>query len=419
MPRPFQSPISPHLSPNATGSSLVLAASYLLNPLRWLVWRRGRAVARLEQRFRKDYAAVEALAVDSGRTALQLIIEALELTDGDEVVTQAFTCIVVPNSIIAAGGTPRYLDIDQSYNLDPAQLATALARDGSRIRAVIVQHTFGVPAQLEAIAALCKKHDVALIEDCAHALGAKVNGQLVGTFGDAAMFSFGRDKVISSVSGGLVVTSHPAIASSLKKTRSSLPLPRRSWIAQRFAHAIIFAVAKRLYYTLSLGKIIIVLSRKFHLVPDVLVAKEKHGQAPSKQYLLPNGLADWAMQQYETLPLFNHHRLTLAATYKKALSNATQKINPNTEPIYLRYSIEVANQAQLLKSTRSAGILLGDWYREVITPSSTPLTKLGYRSGSCPQAEKLSKRIVNLPTNPLTTGTQAARVIQAVSTQTR
>ena len=118
--------------------------------------------------------------------------------EGDEVLVQAFTCVAVPNSVLWAQATPVYADIDATLNIDPIDVEKKIT---NRTKAIIVQHTFGIPADMDALVALAKKHNILLIEDCAHSLGATYKGKKVGTFGDAAFFSFGRDKVVSSVFG--------------------------------------------------------------------------------------------------------------------------------------------------------------------------------------------------------------------------
>ena len=128
------------------------------------------------------------------------MIKSFDITYGDEVIVQAFTCLAVPEVVIWCGAKPVYLDIDESLNLDIRLLEKSIS---SKTRIIIVQHTFGIPAKIDMIKKIAQKHNIILIEDCAHSLGAKYNSQKIGTFGDAAFFSFGRDKVISSVFGGL------------------------------------------------------------------------------------------------------------------------------------------------------------------------------------------------------------------------
>jgi len=387
---------------------------YLITPWLWRYWKKGPHIVQLENSFKRDYPGSTALAVDSGRSALRLVLEGLNLKPGDEVVTQAFTCIVVPNAIRAAGGTPRFLDIDSTYNLSPEILKATLSKN-HRITAVIVQHTFGVPADILSIQKICQDHSITLIEDCAHSLGVSVNSQPIGSFGDAAIFSFGRDKVISSVSGGMAIAFRKDLQKHLSNLEPKLPLPSLFWIKQRLLHPVIFSVAKRLYYVVNVGKVIIAVGRKLRLLPDVLSTQEKAGQAPAQVYRLPNAIAHLAIQQYQQLPKNLEHRHSIAKMYRANIKHPSQQIPPNSKPLYLRYSIEVKNQTELLKKGRLQGILLGDWYTDIVIPCSANHSDIGYIDGSCPAAERLATRIVNLPTNPLTSPTAAQQVINFIN----
>ena len=129
--------------------------------------------------------------------------EALGIGPGDEVLLQAPTHIVVPNAIRYTGARPVYVDcLPDNWNID---LRGCRARITPRTK-VVVQHTFGIPADNGRGAAFAAEHGLVLIEDCVHALGATWRGRPVGTFGRAAFFSTEETKIISTTMGGMVVT---------------------------------------------------------------------------------------------------------------------------------------------------------------------------------------------------------------------
>lgn len=410
-------PISASLSPNATAQSLRTALSYLCNPLRWTRWKRGPEIERLERTFKEMFHAPFAKSFDGGRTALYAVIEALQLEEHDEVFLQSFTCVVVPNAILAARAVPVFVDIDESYNMSVESLKRAI-KASTHPKAVIIQHSFGQPADVEAFRAVCDEYGMVLVEDCAHSLGASAGGKLVGTVGDAAMFSFGRDKIISSVSGGMAITSHPEIGTHLNRIWLGMRFPGLLWIKQRLLHQPIFAIAKRLYYTCSIGKVIIHLGKALRLLPLVLEQKEKQEAKQKAEFRMPNALAAIANGQMEQLRAFNAHRQELAGFYDEQLSSLPAVVRPcrlpNTEPIYLRYTIQAQKTDALLQYAKQRGILLGDWYRPVIAPAGTNMAAAGYEAGSCPVAEQLSDHVVNLPTSPETTLDDARHVISII-----
>ena len=142
----------------------------------------------------------------------------------------------------------------------------------------MVQHTFGMPANMDEIIAFVE-HNLILIEDCAHSLGAEYRGKKVGTFGKAAFFSFSRDKVISSVYGGMVVTNDlPCRKTSTSSGRIWLSI--YFWIFQQLLHPILMNyIILPIYNFLDLGKYFLVLSQWLHILSKAVHWKEKRGES--------------------------------------------------------------------------------------------------------------------------------------------
>ena len=139
----------------------------------------------------------------SARSSIYAILKSLNYDNGSEVLVTGFTCEVVPNAIINAGYLPVYVDINPvNYCMDPA-IVEKLITD--KTRAIIIQHTFGIPAQINELIKIAQKYNLFVIEDCAVSLGSKYNGKLTGTFGDAAIFSFELSKTITSCWGGMLL----------------------------------------------------------------------------------------------------------------------------------------------------------------------------------------------------------------------
>jgi len=138
----------------------------------------------------------------SARGCLYLLLKSLDLPKETQVISQVFSCGVVINAINKAGLTPILCDINNDYNLD-LDFAEKLITKNTKI--LIIQHTFGVMPNMSKVLNFCQKHNLLLIEDCAHSLGSSFEQRLAGNFGHAAIFSFGRDKVVSTVTGGLGV----------------------------------------------------------------------------------------------------------------------------------------------------------------------------------------------------------------------
>ena len=158
-----------------------------------------RLVKEAEALMRTRFGRKHALALSSCSGALNTALVALEIGPGDEVILPAFVWYSDYNAVVLSGATPVFCDIDPGLNLCPADFARKIT---GRTKAVIVVHYQGAPAQMEEICALGRSHGVAVIEDCAQALGATYRGRPVGSFGDIAVFSFQANKVLAAGEGG-------------------------------------------------------------------------------------------------------------------------------------------------------------------------------------------------------------------------
>jgi perosamine synthetase len=158
------------------------------------------------------------VAVSSGTAGLHLCIRALGVGPGDEVIVPSFTFIAAANAIQYEGATPIFVDIDpQSLNLDPARVEEAIT---ARTRAIVVVHTFGVPAEMDDLLDIAERHHLRIIEDACEAIGAEYDGRRVGAFGDAAVFAFYPNKQITTGEGGMVVTRDQHLATEIRAMRN-------------------------------------------------------------------------------------------------------------------------------------------------------------------------------------------------------
>lgn len=135
----------------------------------------------------------------NGHSALMIAIKAMKLRG--EVITSPFTFVSTTNAIIQSGLTPVFGDIDDSYNLSPASIEELITADTC---AIVAPHIFGIPCDVEAIGKIAEKHNLKVIYDGAQALGTKINGEAIGSFGDITMFSFHAIKVFNSIEGGML-----------------------------------------------------------------------------------------------------------------------------------------------------------------------------------------------------------------------
>lgn len=371
----------------------------------------------LADRLRQYFDVPIAHATNSGRWALALLLRALDNAPEDEVLLQAYTCVSVPGPVLWAGLRPVYVDIHPTTcTMDPADLRRKIT---PRSRVLIIQHTFGTPAHLDELLAVAREHRLVVIEDCAHALGARYRGKLVGSFGDAAVLSFGRDKAISGVFGGALLVARPARFTGLQRELHTLEDPSVLWTLQQLLHPILFVTLIRpLYFVLDIGKALLVLFQRVSVLSKAIVPREKRGETPAfPAARLPGPLASLVLSQFDRHARFNERRRLLARVYEEELAGLPvilPTVPEGGESIYLRYTIQVPHPDDVRRFARRRRILLGDWYDTVVAPRRTDLRAVGYREGSCPVAERVATRSLNVPTNPYLTDGDARRVVDAI-----
>ncbi|WJM15003.1 DegT/DnrJ/EryC1/StrS family aminotransferase [Microbacterium arborescens] len=179
----------------------------------------GPEVAQFEEEFSAHFVLDRpTVAVNSGTAGLHLGLLAAGIGPGDEVIVPSFTFAATGNSVVLAGATPVFADIDSStYTLDPAAVEAAVT---PRTRAIMPVHLYGHPARMAEIVTLARQHDLLVIEDSAQAHGAAVNGRPVGTLGDVAMFSLYPTKNMTSGEGGMVVARDTEVARTVRLLRN-------------------------------------------------------------------------------------------------------------------------------------------------------------------------------------------------------
>ena len=190
----------------------------------------GPRVLEFENNFSSLVGERECVAVNSGTSALHVALLSLGIGKGDEVIVPSFTFAATANSVALTGAKPVFVDIDpKTYNIDPSKIESAVSK---KTRAIMVVHLYGLPADMKLIKKIALRRNLLLIEDAAQAHMAEINGEKVGTFGDAAAFSFYPTKNMTSGEGGMVVLK---AADTAKQAR----LLRNQGMAVRYQNEIV------------------------------------------------------------------------------------------------------------------------------------------------------------------------------------
>jgi len=187
----------------------------------------GRKVAEFEKKFAAFQDAKYGVCVTNGTAALEVALRAVGVRPGDEVIVPPYTFIASASSVLTIGGIPVFVDIDpETYNLDPPKIEAAITE---KTKAIMAVHIGGGPADMDAIAAVAKKHGLRVVEDAAQAHGAAWNGRRVGAIGDVGTFSFQSSKNLTAGEGGYVVTNDPEVYSAAWSLHNCGRVPEGQW----------------------------------------------------------------------------------------------------------------------------------------------------------------------------------------------
>lgn len=178
----------------------------------------GEETKKLENEFAQYCGTQYALATNSGTSALQLAVKAMGVGIGDEIILPAYTFIATAQAILAQGGVPIFADLDDSFCISIDSVKKLITK---KTKAVMVVHIFGNVANVEALKKVIGRKKIAIIEDCAQAIGANYNGKKVGNLGDIGCFSFNEKKALPTGQGGMFTTSNKEFYRIAAATRNT------------------------------------------------------------------------------------------------------------------------------------------------------------------------------------------------------
>ncbi len=335
-----------------------------------------------------------------GRVALYAILKAMGVGPGDEVILPGFTCVVVPNAIVYLGAKPVYVDIDpQTYNIDPDKIKDKIT---NKTKAIIAQHTFGIPAHMDQIQSIAREYNLYVIEDSCHTLGSKYKGKEVGSLSDAAFFSSQWSKPVTTGLGGWAVVNNQEVRENLSRIYNQFLEPSFLEVAllrleylvySKFLSPDIFWFAIDLYRKLSSKKILVGSSESCELKSVKPKGYEKKMSAWQRQTL---------ERQLKSLQQIINHRKWVTSQYEKHLKDMgiqTLRLPDYMEPVLLRYPILVKDKERVIQMARRERIELGDWFLSPVHPNLEGWEQVFYYKGMCPISEDICQRIVNLPTH--------------------
>jgi perosamine synthetase len=188
---------------------------------------RGEYVGRFERAFAEFVGSPYATSVCNGTVALHLALVALGIGPGDEVIVPSLTYVASVNTIVQVGATPVLADsLRDSWQVDPADVERRIT---ARTRAIMAVHLYGQPSDMDALERIAHRHDLLIVEDCAEAFGARIGDRHVGTFGDAATYSFFGNKTLTTGEGGMVVARDEKVMQRMTLLKNQGVSPTREY----------------------------------------------------------------------------------------------------------------------------------------------------------------------------------------------
>lgn len=346
----------------------------------------GKKVEQFEAQFKELKNGAECVAVSSCTAGLFLALAALELEEEDEVITTPFSFVATANTILHNGATPVFADIDpHTLNISPEAIQKAITEN---TRAISVVHLGGNPCQMDEILEIAHNHELAVIEDCAHAVDGEFGSEPLGTLGMAGAFSFYPNKNITTAEGGMLVTQDPDLADWFRKMRKH-GLSADVW--QRKGSS------EYRYY-------------------DVLM--------PGFKYNLTDFQASLGIHQMNRLADMQDRRRKIRRQYDKAFKNldGVLTIRQNHDGIsgdhlyILRIEPEKLNASRdtIIREIQEQGVMLSVTYHPPIHLFTWYRHYMGFEEGDFPEAEKASQEVFCLPFYPSLTDEQVNYVIEVV-----
>ena len=377
-----------------------------------------KIVEQYEAQFAEWFDVNCAFSFWKGRVALYAILKAMGVGVDDEIILPGYTCVMDVNPIKYLGAKPVYVDIERNtFNMNAGLLEDKIT---TNTKVIIAQHTYGYPCEMDAIMDIAGRRDVPVVEDCCLAFGSKYKGRTVGTFDKAAYFSFQWNKPYTTGLGGIAITNDADLAEKIRTVQNEMMCaPTGKEVFMLWAQLIVYrlfvyprtsALAQTLFRYLTKKGTVVGSSSRSEF--DPVMASDFFKGLSAVQ-------ARSGLRQFKRIEANISHRKRMAALYDTLLQEKGwqgRKFDKAAmEPIMVRYPVRIAEKAKALSEAAKAGIELGSWFECPLHPIETPLAAYDYEIGMCPEAEKASAEVINLPVHPRAGEKTARRSVDFIS----
>lgn len=334
----------------------------------------------------------------SARASLSACLSSIGIKEGDEVLISSFTCLAVPTAVIAVGASPKYYDIDpNTINANKNVLKKLISK---KTKAIVLQHTLGIPVSVDTIKDLLPNEDIIIIEDCALSIGSSVNRSLVGTKADAAIFSLELSKTISCGWGGILLVNNKKLENKISKYYEKVGnlkfLKSLRMAIQVSLSGILYS--PNIYF---IGKYFIALFFKFGLF-DASTPKDEEKGRVGEDFIskLPKSLLTLSNMQIKRFDEITSIHAKFSLRIRKKLKKLNYHIlgnYPNEDSsVSPRVPLLVKDKEAFIDFFKDRGIEIGTWFDGPLSPlPKDPVFR--YNKTLFPNSCFIAKHIVNLP----------------------
>ena len=354
----------------------------------------GKMIPAFEREFAQTYGVPYAVASTSGTAAIHTALGAVDLSPGDEVITPPITDLGTIVPILYQNCIPVFADIDDSYNIDPADVERKIT---SRTKAIIVVHLFGNPCSMDAIVEIAKQHNIPLIEDCAQAHVTEYKGRYVGTIGDIGCFSFQQSKHMTTGEGGMTITSNKEYYERMKY------FVDKGWARKGWGPRAYLFLAPNYRPTELMGAVGLAqlkkvkeVVRKRHILGEYMTELLSHFEGVEGASVTQGGEHSYWLYPMKIKNAVDINQFVVEMRNR----NVSVSAGYTGRPIYL------CTAALTEKKTYGTS--------QCPFTCRTTEKEYEYKEGLCPRAEEALKHLITIPLNESWTKEEVKRVAEAV-----
>lgn len=369
-------------------SEILLSSSYINGPY----------VKEFEKNIAAYLGVKHAIGVGNGTDALVIILKALGVGEGDEVITTPFTFFATAEAISCVGAIPVFVDVNlDDFNIDVNKIEEEISE---KTKAIMPVHIFGSPANMDRINEIAKKHKIKVIEDACQAIGAQYKGKMVGGLGDISAFSFFPTKNLGTYGdGGLIATNSDELATICRALKA-----HGSGTTGENAYNLINGIKKRV---------------KEEEENTVYTAKKYYNYLIAHNSRLDEIHAGILDIKLKSLDKWNNKRISTAKLYGESFKGTSYKLmnlNNENKNVYHMYILQSEEREKIIFELEKLGIATGTYY-PVPLHLQKVYSNLGYKNGDLPNAEYLSKRTFAIPIDPELTDNEIEYIVKSLKNE--